>query len=192
MSDSTRSTNHELMPMIVSKTQAFVDELSHQSLKRLVDENLDRCFQSFLTRTDSHAGAVWIVNPATNKLVIAYNVGGQGQEIEGQIEQPLETGLVSKAFKENQTICHQGIFAHREQSAKVDEALLQVTAHQIATPFCMFGRTVGVLTAIQTLDAGVRLKTEWGFDETDIEQIEVASWVLGRLMEYNVITAITD
>ncbi len=192
MSDSQQSSNDGLMSLITNKSQAFIDELSHHSLKQLVDENLDRCFQSFLTRTDSHAGAIWIVNPTTNKLVIAYNVGGQGHAIEGQIEQSLESGLVSKSFKEEQTICHQGMFAHREQSAKVDEVLLQVTAHQIATPFRMFGRTVGVLTAIQTLDAGVRLKTEWGFDETDIEQIEVASWVIGRLLEYNTIMAATD
>jgi hypothetical protein len=118
-------------------------------------------------------------------------VGERGHEVEGLVSTPTDKGLVSKAFKELKTICHQGIFKHKEQSTEIDMELGQVTAHQIAAPFHLFNRPIGAITVIQTLATGIEQHSEWGFDNGDIQHFETGVAIIERLFELNIIRRIT-
>ncbi len=163
----------------------FVETLAPSDIRAYVDQRIDEGFTELLGQVDGHAAAVWIKPVDRDVLTIAYNVGERGAEIEGKIEQSLDTGLVSKSFNEAQTICHQGFFPHREQSDKADRALDQITAHQIASPFTLFGKKCGAVTVIQSQASQVARHTKWGFEEDDIQRVEAWTAILGRLIEYN-------
>ena len=120
-------------------------------------------------------------------LVIAYNDGPRPEELEGKVRMPMGEGLISKAFTEHETICHQGMFRHKDQSEEVDKQLKQLTAHQIAAPFFLFGECRGVLSAVQTYSGGADGRTQWGFDEGAVKQFATASRVMRRLVEYRLL-----
>lgn len=164
---------------------AFFASLTAASLAAQFDPLVERYFAQVVADARSGAGGVWLESADSTALVLAHNVGGAGAEIDGRVAQPLETGLVSKAFKEGTTVCHRGFFGHKEQSKAVDRELNQVTAHQVATPFSLFGRKVGALTVIQTADLAKNRRMRWGYDDDDIARVELATAVLGRLLEFN-------
>ena len=67
----------------------------------------------------------------------------------------------------------------------------QVTAHQIASPFQLFGKTIGAITVIQTLATGIEQHSDWGFDNDDILHFETGVAIIQRLFEWNIVRRIT-
>lgn len=178
-----------LKSVIEEATKSFLEGIEIESVKSLVDKVVHGSLNNLITQINGHAAAIWLheQKSAGEALTIAYNVGEKGHDVEGVVSQPLDEGLVSKAFKEDKTICHQGVFKHKEQSTDVDKELGQMTAHQIAAPFKLFDKTIGAITVIQTLAKGYEQQSEWGFDKSDIAYFETSVDIVQRLLELNVI-----
>jgi hypothetical protein len=157
------------------------------NIRELADDVIENSFLSLLDHINANAAAIWLRTRDSEEefLTIAYNVGGRGAEIEGQVRQTLDAGLVSKAYQEAKTICHQGIFSHKEQSMDVDRELHQVTAHQIAAPFYILGTRAGAITAIQTLGGNIGPGAKWGFNDPAVGHFENWVKVMQRLFELN-------
>ena len=185
-------TPSELRIAIDEATNSFLASLQRASLPSLADQVIESSILNLQKLINGHAIAIWLPETRDGEevLTIALNVGERGHEIEGEISQTLEHGLVSKSFLEKETICHQGFFKHREQSVRVDQELGQVTAHQIATPFSLFGQTVGACTVIQTLASGLEQQSDWGFDENDVTLFRNGMESIERLFELNIIRKI--
>lgn len=182
-----------LNPAIESAVGVFFANLNLDSFQSLTDDVIDRSIANLIDLVNGHAIAIWLYEQkqGTDVLTIAYNVGERGHDVEGFVSTPTDTGLVSKAFKELKTICHQGIFKHKEQSTEIDMELGQVTAHQIASPFRLFDKTIGAITVIQTLATGIEQHSEWGFDKDDILHFETGVAIIQRLFEWNVVRRFT-
>jgi len=182
-------SSSELRTAIDEAAESFVGRLEIVTLQSLADPVIEAAISNLNQLIDGHAIAIWLPENRAGEavLTIAYNVGERGHEIEGVVSQSLGKGLVSKAYRDHETICHQGFFKHRDQSIDVDQKLGQVTAHQIATPFQLFDRTVGAATIIQTLASGIEKHSEWGFDERDVDRFQAGIETIQRLFELNII-----
>ena len=182
-------TKTEMKSAVNEAAAEAVSKLTLENLNSLTDSVVEGCLESLNELVNGHAAAIWIREDKGGEqvLTIACNVGGKGDEVEGVVSQSLDSGLVSKAFNDGETICHQGFFKHKEQSTEVDKELGQMTAHQIAAPFELFGKAIGAVTVIQTLAAGVEKQSEWGFDKSDVESFNVQLRIIERLLELNVI-----
>lgn len=178
---------------VSSSVASFVANPTLATFQQLSDPFIRDSFEELLRHIQAHAGAFWLIDKKEEVvgLTIAVNVGDRGEEIEGEIFQPLDHGLVSEAFNKNETICHQGMFRPKKQSGEVDRELGQITSHQIAGPLEMFGQKIGAVTVIQSLSGGVTKGTDWGFEQTAIDDFNC--WVqLGqRLLEYNFVRQIS-
>ena len=177
---------------VAASVSDFVERPPLATFQKLADPFVRNSFEKLLSIIQGHAGAFWLIDQQNDVdgLTIAVNVGERGEEIEGEIFQPLDRGLVSEAFNKNETICHQGMFRHKKQSDDVDRELGQVTSHQIAAPLQMFGTKIGAATVIQSLAAGVAQGTDWGFDQTAIEEFNEWVHLIERLLEYNFVKQI--
>ncbi len=186
-------TESTLSSAIEAAAQSFLSGLSVDSFQTLSDKVIDGCMKNLMNQVNGHAAAVWVHQSSDEGevLTIAYNIGEKGRDVEGVVSQSLDSGLVSKAYKDLETICHQGFFKHKEQSAEVDKELGQITAHQIAAPFQLFGQTVGAITVIQTLATGVAQQSEWGFDESDVSVFKDSAEAIQRLFELNAIRSLS-
>lgn len=179
----------QLNSAIHEASEKFLADVNIENFKSLTDQVLENCIMNLIAMVNGHAVAVWLPEQKDGEevLTIAYNVGEKGPEVEGVISQSLDKGLVSKSFKEKETVCHQGFFKHRDQSSSVDKELGQITAHQIASPFDLFGKTIGAITVIQTLGAGVEQHEDWGFNDHDVRNFDKTVQIIQRLFELNVI-----
>lgn len=177
---------------VSSSVASFVASPALTTFQKLADSFVRESFEKLLVKIQGHAAAYWLIDrqDEVDGLTIAVNVGDRGEEIEGEIFQPLDHGLVSEAFNKNETICHQGMFRPKKQSVEVDRELGQVTSHQIAAPFEMFGQKIGAVTVIQSLAAGVAQGTDWGFDQPAIDEFNDWVRLSERLLEYNFVRQI--
>ena len=182
-------SHSDLKTALDRASQSSAASLTTDTFRSLTDAVIENTFSNLNQLINGHATAVWLPEQRESEtvLTIAYNVGARGHEIEGVISQSLDKGLVSKSYQEGETICHQGFFKHREQSSTVDQELGQITAHQIAAPFALFGQTIGAITIIQTLASGLEQQSEWGFDEDDVSMFQSGVEAIQRLFELNVI-----
>ena len=185
------STN-QLPQVIATAASDAVEQVDVSNLKSYTDDVIEQSLLHLIDKVNGHAVAIWLPENKEGEevLTIAYNVGDNGPEVEGVISQSLDDGLVSKAFKESQVVCHQGFFKHKDQSSEVDKELGQMTAHQIAAPLAILGQTIGAITVIQTLGAGVENHEDWGFDDDDVEHFRVVVSVIQRLFELNLIRSL--
>ncbi len=165
----------------------LADKVTVEGFRELADPVIEQSFKTLLDQINADAAAVWLKDGAAGSevLTIAYNIGGRGSELENQVSQSLDSGLVSKAFRESSTICHEGLFCHQEQSHEVDRQLHQLTAHQIAAPFSIAGNQVGAVTAVQIQDERSGNRTEWGFEHADVSAFENWVAIMERLFELN-------
>lgn len=168
--------------------RSFLNSVSLDSIRELANEVIKESFEDHVERLRGDAGAIWVVDQSNpEEITIAVNVGARGSSIEGSVSQNLESGLVSKAFKEEQLICDEGVLPHNEKSFDVDQELEQMTLHQIAAPFRIFGKTIGAMTVAQFVTAETCAKRTWGFDQEAKESFRRFSAVCERLFEYEVI-----
>jgi hypothetical protein len=167
---------------------AFLNSVSVETVGKLADNVFRNSLEDLIRQTGADAGAVWIADEKTpDSLTIAVNVGDKGESIEGNVSQQLESGLVSRAFKEDVFVHDQGVFRSPEQSMEVDLQLGQLTTHQMACPFKMFGKTVGALTVIQLTSLKGKPRREWGFDEAAVNAFQCWAPVAEKLAEYSVV-----
>jgi hypothetical protein len=102
---------------VSSSVASFVASPTLTTFQKLADSFVRESFEKLLGKIQGHAGAYWLIDRQDDVegLTIAVNVGDRGDEIEGEIFQPLDRGLISEAFNKNETICHQGMFRHKKQ-----------------------------------------------------------------------------
>lgn len=169
------------------KTVSFQKNISVDSFGSLADATIRQALEEIVQSLGGDAGAIWIVEPADpENLVIAVNVGSRGSSIEGEVSQNVDSGLVSKAFREGKIVHDQGAFQHPDQSAQVDQQLGQYTAYQVAAPFSMFANKIGAVTIVQLSDGSP--KRQWGFTPESVESLQRWLPAIERLFEYAVIT----
>lgn len=167
---------------------AFHQSVSVETIGKVADEVFRHSLENLIRQTNADAGAVWVADQGKpDALTIAINVGDKGESIEGNVSQQLESGLVSRAFKESKFVHDNGVFRSADQSSDVDMQLGQFTTHQMASPFQMFGKTVGAVTAIQLTSVKKPTRREWGFDEDAVQAFHSWVSVAQRLAEYSII-----
>ncbi len=173
------------------KTDSFLNDLSVDRFGVLADEAIRASFEDLVSQLGGDAGAIWIVEKSKpEELTIAVNVGARGSQVEGNVSQNLERGLVSKAFREKLLVRDKGAFRDREQSMDVDMKLGQYTAYQIAGPFSMFDKTIGAITIVQLSNSQNASGRNWGFDQQAAEMFANWSTVAERLFEYAAIKSV--
>ena len=173
------------IPGCEAAVDAFLNSVSLEKVQQLADEVIKESFEDLVHGVGADAGAIWIVDPdQSSEITIAVNVGARGSEIEGEVSQNLDSGLVSKAYKQEELISDEGVIPHAEKSLDVDQQLAQMTLHQIAAPFKMFGKTIGAVTVVQFVTATGAQKKEWGLREDATESFQRWVAVAERLFEY--------
>lgn len=169
---------------------AFHQSVSVETISKVADDVFRHSLENLIRQTNADAGAIWVADQKTpDALTIAINAGDKGKTIEGNVSQQLESGLVSRAFKEEIFVHDNGVFRSADQSSDVDMQLGQFTTHQMASPFQVFGKTIGAVTAIQLTSLKKPTRKEWGFDEDAVQSFKSWVAVAQRLAEYAIISA---
>lgn len=138
--------------------------------------------RQMLDQIGAHEASIWMVDRQNAQLVTCYNT----EELERHIVQPLNSGLVCKAYNEEHSVHHKGVHRYQDSSGKVDEQLEQKTQHQISVPFYLCGQICGALSVVQLssdFHSAPRAEVPWGFQGDTIPVVAAAATVIAEAIE---------
>lgn len=130
--------------------------------------------------------SVWIADVEETCLIVTHSE--PDPEFVGW-SQPLSEGLVSLSYASEQSLCENQVYLNARHSKRVDEAMGQVTAAMIATPFYFGGKAQGVITCVQ-LKPDADAPDPAGFSARGLNRVRRLSSVLERLVNYRLLTGI--
>ena len=105
--------------------------------------------------------------------------------------QPLTEGLISLVYASEQPLCENQVYLNARHSKRVDEAMKQVTAALVATPFYFGGKVQGVISCVQ-LKRSIDAPDPSGFTARGLNRVRRLSTVLERLVNYRLLTRILN
>lgn len=145
-------------------------------------ETVPMLLKHMLSEIDAHEASIWIIDDEKEQLVICYNT----EELARHFSQPLDTGFVSKAYREERPVHHKGIYRYHEGSGLIDSEHAQNTQHQISVPLYLFGKLCGSLSVVQLssdFHSEPREDVPWGFKDEAVTLLAAAAVVVAENIE---------
>lgn len=130
--------------------------------------------------------SVWIADLEEENLIVTHS---EPDPAFIGWHQPLSEGLTSLAYASEQPLCENQVYLNAKHSKRVDEAMKQVTAALIATPFYFGGKVQGVISCVQ-LKPSHDAPDPSGFTARGLNRVRRLSTVLERLVNYRLLTQI--
>ena len=156
-------------------------------------EFLDPTMRDLLRRAfenaQAHEGAVWLADPERQHLVICHAWGSHAEQVLG-FKQPLEKGIVSMVFATEQPFCENKIYTNRMQARALDQQLGMLTCSMIATPLNFAKGLRGVVSCIKAKQTAEE-EDPPGFPPHALGLMQQVAHVLGKLIEFELVSAIT-
>ncbi len=162
---------------------AEVGRLTPADFNALGDPAVRRLLALFVPLTHAHEIAVWVKDPAADRLVAVLDTSGPGGGFEMKTSQSLASGIVSRVYREQAAFLERGLWRSRERSPEVDAALQQVTQNEMVVPFRFADLLVGVMSAVQLTDRKHATPKRWGFDENDLAILAAAAEAVAQSLE---------
>lgn len=127
--------------------------------------------------------SIWIADTAETKLVVTHT---EPDPSFAGWSQSLSEGLTSLAYASEQSLCENKVSLNAAHSKRADEALGQITAAMIATPFYFGGAIQGVISCVQ-LKPSPEAPDPSGFSARSMNRIRRLSSVLEQLVNYRLL-----
>ena len=163
--------------------RADLTRLALNELHALGDRDVRTLLMEFLPLTQSSAIAIWVKDPGAEQLMPLLDTAGPDGALEMKRPQPLSSGIVSQVYRDRKSFLESSLWRSKKRSLLVDEALDQETVNEMCVPFCVGGRLIGVLSAVQIADERHPQPKRWGFKEEDLQVLTVAAHALGLAIE---------
>jgi len=130
--------------------------------------------------------SVWVADVEETQLIATHS---DPDPTFAGCSQPLTEGLISLAYVSEQCLCENQIYLTARHSKRIDQAIGQITAALIATPFYFGGKVQGVITCVQLKDS-LDAPDPPGFSARSLNRVRRLSSVLERLVNYRLLTQI--
>lgn len=179
----------KLTSLLSDRVMRTAAALSLTNFSQFLDPTMQNLLQRAFQNAGAHEGAVWLVDAEGKNLVISNAWGTRAERVLGYT-QTLERGLVSMVFATEQPFCENKVYTNRLQARSLDEKLGVLTCSMIAVPLVFAKGLRGIVSCI---------KVKTGADEPDppdfapnaLGEIQFASHVLGKLIEFELVSVIT-
>jgi hypothetical protein len=134
-------------------------------------------------RVGADEGTIWLMDSHREVLVPRFNSGPQAAGFVDVHRQPLSRGMISMVVATEQPICENEVYKNQAQDKAVDAKLGLRTCAMIAVPLAFCGELRGVVSCVQVRPKDSMEPDPAGFSEDHLLQIQLASSLLGRLLE---------
>lgn len=155
----------------MSLTPARVHSLASARVRQLL--------QRFCQLCNAHEMTLWICQDGA--MVPAISTSSQ-PEFELKFRQPLGEGIVSKVYAERAAYLERGLWRAAERSSRADQAIGQITQHEMCVPLQIDEDVCGVASAVQVTDGRHPAPARWGFTADDLAALETAAAALGIIL----------
>lgn len=123
----------------------------------------------------AQAGSILLHDPAADKLVFRYVVGGGGDQLVGMA---LDTGrgIAGRVFREGRTLVSDQVSLDPDHATEIEEQTKYVTTNMVTVPLKTGdGQPIGVMQVLN--------KKEGRFDEDDVAVLEILAHQIASRLE---------
>lgn len=140
-----------------------------------VDGIVRRSLEVALEVVDAQAGSILLHDPATNRLVFRYVVGGGGEQLVGMAIE-VGQGIAGRAFREGRTLVSDQVSLDPDHVTEIEEKTKYPAVNMVTVPLKGGdGRPIGVMQVIN--------KAEGRFQEDDVAVLEILAHQIASRLE---------
>jgi hypothetical protein len=177
----------ELKPRLSEQLERAAAGLQPGQFGSLLDPLMRQVLERGFAEAGAHEGTVWLLDPAGEHLVPAYNTGPNAARLVGNFKQPLTAGLVCMVFASEQPFLENEVWKNAAQSKLLDAQLQVQTCAMIAVPFYFLGASRGVISCVQLRRPGPGEPEPPGFRPEHLARVQLAAALLSRLIEFRLL-----
>ena len=179
----------KLTPLLVDRVMRTAASLGAENFREFLDPTMRNLLQRAFQNAGAHEGAIWLVDPEGKNLVICHAWGARAEKVMGYA-QTLERGIVSMVLATEQPFCENKVYTNRLQARALDEKLGVLTCSMIAVPLIFAKGLRGIVSCIK-VKTGAADPDPPDFAPTALGEIQFATHVLGKLLEFELVSVIT-
>lgn len=173
-------------PAIEDALHRVAREITPDEFSQVIGEAGFSVLRAAMTIAKADSITVWLADPEEKSLVVTQTE--PDRSFVG-FSQPIGEGLVSLAYASEQRLCENQVYANRDHSKRVDEALSQITFALIATPFHIGGLLRGVVSCVQLKETADSPDPP-GFTARSMNRVGKLAVALERLVNYRLLVRI--
>jgi hypothetical protein len=188
--------NERFLPLrsvLQDHLQRMAAAITPENFPGICNDQIWRVLGDSFRRAGADEGSVWIVDPEMKHLVISYNSGPNAETISG-FQQPLDEGIVSLVFANEQSFVETEVFRNVQHSGILDDKLGVTTYAMIVVPFYFLNECRGVISCVKLMEATVcagklvpKGSVPSGFDLNDLATIQNAVLIIRDLIDYGLL-----
>jgi hypothetical protein len=159
----------------------------------ICDEMVLKLLKEAFARISADEGSIWLLDPAKQNLVVAFNSGPDTAKIMG-FKQPTTKGIVSLVVASEHAFVENQVYKNAKHSATLDKKLQKTTYAMIAVPLYFLNEVRGVISCVQLLDvvvhegqAAASGQTPSGFGPPELNAIQTIAAVVRDLIDYRLL-----
>lgn len=156
----------------------------------LLDPLMRRMLADAFEDARAHEGLIWLLEPDGTQLTVAWQTGPATASAPGK-SIPSGAGLQGLVLASQQPHCANGLCNDPNHDHQLDDMLGGVLCSEVIVPFYIARQLKGVVTALQHKPSPDAPDPE-GFDPESLEEIELLSTSLGRLLDYRLLCQALD
>ncbi|MES2709933.1 MAG: hypothetical protein V4726_25270 [Verrucomicrobiota bacterium] len=188
-------------PLLEERLEMAGRQVTGENFGSLLDSLMERMITDAFLDVKADTGLILLRGPDGNELAVAHQVGGAGKNLRG-LNLPAGTGRRGLVLASQQPFCGNGQEEDALKPHSLAAALERAVRAEIIVPFYLGRQFKGLIIALQTqppppagssstvLDlpgaSSGRPEPE-GFCPRCLEEIELLSTSLGRLLDYQLI-----
>jgi hypothetical protein len=178
----------ELKPVLAERLERIATGIQPEQFGELLEPLMRQTLARGIADAGAHEGTVWLLDPAHEHLVPAYNTGPQAAQIVGKFRQPLSAGLICMVFASEQPFLENEVWKNAAQSKLLDSQLNAQTCAMIAVPFYFLGGCRGVVSCVQLKRPGSTEPEPPGFRAEHLASVQMATALLSQLLEFRLLS----
>jgi hypothetical protein len=177
----------ELAAILQDRLLAAARQVTAQRFASILDPLLVRMIADAFDDTKAHEGVIMLLGSDEKEFTVAHQVGpASGAWLGSRIA--AGTGLRGMVLASQQPFCGNALYNNPQHDRTLDEKIGLVLCATVIVPF-YFGRQLrGLIEAMQLKPDGSAPDPE-GFSPKSLEEIELLSTNLGRLLDYRLFCA---
>lgn len=174
-----------LRGQIEERLLRWAEGLDAEGFASLLDPMMQKVLHGAFQWIGASEGTVWLADREDRHLVAAFNTGPDAERLIG-FRQPLNQGIISLVFANEQPYCENEIAVREAHDATLDRKLGRRTGAMLAVPFYFAFELRGIISAVQFFDSDCPAP---GFHSRHVEEISTSARLVERLINSRLISA---
>ncbi len=171
-------------PLLEERLEMTGRHVAAANFPSLLDSLMKRMLADAFEDAKAHEGLVWLLEPGGKELTVAWQTGPGTRGWPGT-RMPAG-GLHGLVLASQQPHCANQLYLNPQHDRELDRRLGGVLCAEIIVPFYIARQLKGVVAALQTKPDDTAPDPP-GFDPEALEEIELLSTSLGRLLDYRLL-----